>query len=31
MVETIFAVTFIVVGIFAVIAHKKKWKIADYF
>ncbi len=31
MVETIFAITFIIVGIFAVIAHKKKWKIADYF
>ena len=25
MVETIFAVSFILVGIFAVIAHKKKW------
>ena len=31
MVETIFAVAFIVVGIFAVIAHKKKWKIAEFF
>ena len=29
--EAVFAVTFIVVGIFAVIAHKKKWKIADIF
>ena len=29
MVETIFAVSFILVGILAYIAHKKKWKIAD--
>jgi len=28
---TIFALAFIVVGIFAVIAHKKKWKITEYF
>ncbi len=31
MVETIFAVSFILVGILAVIAHKKRWKIIDYF
>jgi hypothetical protein len=29
--EVVFAVSFIVVGIFAVIAHKKKWKIIDFF
>ena len=31
MVETIFAVSFILVGIFAIIAHKRKWKIAELF
>ena len=29
--EVIFAVSFIVVGIFAVISHKKKWKITEFF
>ncbi len=31
MIETFLAVTFIVVGIVAHIAYKKKWKIVDYF
>jgi len=31
MVEFIFAVTFILVGIIAHIAYKKKWKMVDYF
>lgn len=31
MVETIAALSFILAGILAYVAHKKKWKIADYF
>jgi hypothetical protein len=29
--EVIFAVSFIIVGIFAIIAHKNKWKITEFF
>ncbi len=31
MIETIMAITFILAGVLAFIAHKKKWKIIDYF
>ncbi len=29
--ETIFAVTFLLMGVLAYISHKKKWKIIDFF
>ncbi len=31
MIETMLTVTFIVVGIIAHIAYKRKWKMVDYF
>ena len=31
MIETIFAVTFIIAAIIGTLAAKKKWKIIDYF
>jgi len=31
MIETILVVTFIIVGVVAHIAYKKKWKMVDYF
>jgi len=30
-VETIFAITFLLMGVLAYISHKKKWKIIDFF
>jgi hypothetical protein len=30
MIETIFAITFIIAAIIGIVAGKKNWKIADY-